>query len=171
MQTNFFKSLFEISPNMEYRINVTNLGEDKLIVTVLPINAAVKDDAVRVIQPMVLQGTATELDLGFFDAICKPVEKVTELFANMSSFLTQLEEAKSQSRMEQGTLDKDKREKEQRKKKFEDQMKKVVELETSEKYGQAIAQMPKADQFPEQEQEITKKLDELRSKHGQLSLL
>lgn len=171
MQTNFFKSLFEISTGSDYRISVSRQGSDRLIVTLLPVNPSVKDEALRVIQPMVLKGTPDELDAGFFEAIRKPVEKTTELFANMSSFLTQLDEAKSQSKMEQGSQDKERREKEQRKNKYEEQMKKVADLESKEKYGQAIGQMPKADQFPEQKEEIAKKLEELRSKHGQLSLL
>jgi len=49
-------------------------------------------------------------------------------------------------------------------------MKKVTDLEELKKYGEAIGQLPKAEDFPEQVELIKKKNDELRTKHGSLSL-
>jgi hypothetical protein len=47
----------------------------------------------------------------------------------------------------------------------------VNELEEKKKYGEAIGAMPKTTDFPEQAEDIKIKLDELKSKHGQLELL
>jgi hypothetical protein len=82
-----------------------------------------------------------------------------------------LEKTKKQSKLAQEKEDGEKKEKEERKKKYEAQMKKVAELEEKKKYGEAIGAMPKPSDFPEQAEEIKKKTDELKQKHGQLELL
>lgn len=170
METNFFKTLFDMSANMDWRMTFTKLGTDRIIVSVLPINESIEDQSKMMIQPMVLKGTPAELDAGFFESIKIPAAKTGDLFANMGSYLDQVEIARKSSKMEEGNQTKERKDKEQRKKKFDEQMKKVIELEEKEKFGEAIGQMPKADQYPEQAEEIANKLDELRGKHKQASL-
>ena len=171
MNTNFFQTLATLKVEGDWKITIKLIEDDQWLVSVLFANERVGDDARKIVPPMILKGTAAELDGGFFTAIETPVKQTAALFANMRTFLAGLDEAKRQSKMEQEKTDKDKKDAEERRKRFETQMKKVAELEEKEKYGEAIGQMPKADQFPEQAEEIKKKHEELRSNHGQLSLL
>lgn len=171
MTTNFFTSIQELNVDGDWKITITKDKENNWIVSVLFFNEKVDDDSRKLVPPMILKGTPQELDEGFFDSIIVPVEKAARLFANMEHYMKQVEEARLQSKMEKEKEDKEKKEKEERKKKYEAGIKKVNELEAEKKFGEAIGAMPEAEDFPEQAEEIKKKMSELREKHGQLSLL
>lgn len=171
MTTKFFTSIQNLNVNGDWKISITQNEENNWIVSVLFFNEKVGDDARKLIPPMILKGSPEDLDEGFFDSIIAPVEKAAGLFANMEHYMKQLEEARLQSKMEKDKEDKEKKEKEERRKKYEAAMKKVTELETDKKFGEAIGAMPKAEDYPEQAEDIKKKISELREKHGQLSLL
>lgn len=171
MKTNFFETLASLKVEGNWSITIKKTDTGNLLVAVLLTSEGVKDDASKIIPPMNFKGTAKELDEGFFLQLEKPAKQTAELFSNMQQYMEQLEEAREKSKMEQNKNDGEKKEKEERKKKYETQIKKVIELEEKEKFGEAIGQMPKAGDFPEQAEEIKKKLEELRQKHGQLSLL
>src|SRR6266542_1073306 len=168
MTTNFFTRIAALKAAGDLKINIQTQNDNQLLVSVLVTNEKVNDDAKKMIPPLVFKGTPQELDEAFFATIEKPIQKTSNLFVNMESFEKAIEEAQRKSKMEKEKEDKEKKEKEEQKKKYDAQMKKVADLEEKEKYGEAIAAMPKADQFPEQEEEIKKKQEELRKKHGQL---
>jgi len=169
MATNVFRGLHQLYPNGNWIINITS-GEGKMIVSVLPVSDKLNDKAVKLIPPMNLSGTPQELDESFFSAIQKPVEKTVALFTNLEGYEAAVEKAKAQSKMESDKKDKAKKEAGDKNTKYEAQMKKVTELETQNKIGEAIGQLPKAEDFPDRAEEIKKKLEELRGKHGTLSL-
>ena len=171
METNFFSEISKLLRTSGIKIVVAPTGPEQLLVTVLPFQEGTNDPAVNLIQPLNLRGSASVLDAGFFAAIEKPIQTSTALLSNMDAFNKSVEYANSKSKMEQERQSKEKRDKELRKKKYDEVMSKVNELAASEKHGQAIAQMPKPEDFPEQAEEIKQKMDELRAKHGQLSLL
>ncbi|MBS1918266.1 MAG: PRTRC system protein E [Bacteroidetes bacterium] len=171
MQTNFFERLSSLNVTADFKISIQKKQNDAWLVSVLVINDKVEDDAKNAIPPMILQGTTHELDEGFFPAIEMPAQKTATLLSSMQQYLDELETAKQESKMMREKEDAEKKQKDERSKKFEEQMKKVAELEEKEKYGEAIAQLPKPDKFPEHTEEIKNKLEELKSKHGQLSLL
>src|SRR5258708_5812266 len=137
MKTNFFETLFQLTQNADWNITVRKWQKDKMIVSVLPFNDTVNDDAKKIVQPMILKGTPQELDKGFFSAIQKPLEETAALFANMENYLKQLGETKKQSKMMEEQQKKDKQQIEERKKKYETQIKKVSDLEEKEKWGEA----------------------------------
>lgn len=113
---------------------------------------------------MVLKGTAQELDEGFFSSIKNPVKKTASLFVNMEQYFKAQEEAKLQSKMQQDKKQKESKQKESGDKKYETQMKKVTELEAAGKYREAYGQLPKVSDFPEHEEEITEKKNDLMEK-------
>ena len=171
MNTNFFQTIDGLNVIGDWKITVSRAENDKWVVSILLANEKLEDNAKKIIPPMILKGTAKELDEGFFAAIETPIKKTSELFANMGNYLASLEVAEKNSQMEQEKDNKEKKGIEERKKKYDAQMKKVADLEEKEKWGEAIGQMPSAEKFPEHAEEIKKKLDELKLKHGQLSLL
>jgi PRTRC genetic system protein E len=171
METNFFQMVYELTESVYWQMRISRAEGNTMIVSILPVNDKLNDEATRLMQPMILKGTPEELNKEFFAAIQKPMTDMSNLFSNMDSFLKSMEEVKRQSKMEQEKRDKEKKEKEERKKKYDAQMQKVTELISKEKWGEAIGAMPNAKDFPEQSEEIQKKLKELHEKHGQLSLL
>jgi PRTRC genetic system protein E len=170
MKTNFFEAIAALHAEGDWKMTIKKDGGEQLIVSLLLSNEKCGDEARKLVPPMILKGTATELDEGFFKAIEQPVKQTAGLFTNMENYLRQLDEAKWHSKMESEKQDREKKEKEELRKKYEAQMKKVEELEEKEKWGEAIGQLPKAEQFPEQAEDIKKKGDELRKKHSSLSL-
>lgn len=73
---------------------------DNLVVSVLPGNSLVKDNAKGRIVPLNLSGTPEDLDNGFLEAIEAPIAKASGLLTNMASFEKAQEEAKEKSKME-----------------------------------------------------------------------
>lgn len=171
METTFFQNVQALNIKGNLSLHIKQQSDGQLLVSILLVNDKVDDDARKIIPPMNFQGTAKELDEGFFVALEKPMQKASALFSNMKDFEEALEKTKQQSKMAQEKEDGEKKEKEERRKKYEAQMKKVAELEEKKKYGEAIGAIPKSADFPEQVEEIKKKTDELKQKHGQLELL
>jgi PRTRC genetic system protein E len=171
METNFFERLNALQVTGIWKIAIQQDADNQIKVSVLLTNDKVGDDARKLIAPLTLKGTPQELDTDFFTALQKPMQQTDGLLTNMEHYLKQLEEAKVHSKMEQDKEGREKREKEERKKKFAEAIKRVDELEEKKQYQQAIAALPKADAFPEQEEEIKKRLEDLRQKNGQLTLM
>lgn len=165
MESHFFRNLSALQLRGNFVINVRIGDGDKLQVSILLGNPAVKDKVANSISPMVLEGTPTEMDNGFFTALKEPLNKTNQFFLNAIQHQQSLESATKKSQQSTTKTPND-----ASKRKFEERMKKVTELEQKQKFGEAIAQMPTTKDFPEFEKQITVKLSELRSKHGSLSL-
>lgn len=170
MKTNFFETLDSLKIEGDWKLTISRDEENRLVVSVLLTNEKCGDDARKIVPPMLFKGTPQELDEGFFASLITPAQQTASLFANMEQYLKELEKAKAESKMAEEKQKREKNEKEDRRKKYEAQIKKVTELEEKEKWGEAIASMPKTEDFPEQAEEIKKKVEELRSKHSALSL-
>lgn len=168
---NFFQQIAGLAVDGDWKITIAGDKLGGFIVSVLFYNLQVGDDASKKVPPMLLKGTAQELDDGFFAAIGQPVKETAELFLNMEQYLKEREQAKLASQMEKDKDGKEKKERDERRKKYDTLLKKVDELEEAKKYQEAIANLPKADAYPEQAEEIAKRLEQLRQKNGQLSLL
>jgi hypothetical protein len=66
METNFFKSILALQVAGDWKINIAKEDMDRLIVSVLFFNDTIGDDARKKVPPILLKGTAEELDNGFF---------------------------------------------------------------------------------------------------------
>lgn len=149
METNFFKSIIALQVAGNWKINIAKEDMDRLIVSVLFFNDTVGDDARKKVPPILLKGTAEELDKGFFEAIEVPVKDTAQLFANMEHFLKEKEQAKVSSQMEKDNALKMDKEKTEMQKQYEQAMKKADELETAGKFKEAWMKVPQADLYPE----------------------
>lgn len=170
MEKTFFQQLAALKVSGNIRINIQQQADERILVSVLLTNDDLMDKAAQRIPPMLLKGSPAELDEGFMAAITKPIQRTNGLFSNMIDYEKSVELAKKESRSEKDKEDLTKRAKEGRKKKFDEQMKKVEELDKFKKYGEAIGQVPDLKHYPEFETEIKTRLQQLRSKHGSLSL-
>ncbi|MBW7892925.1 MAG: PRTRC system protein E [Chitinophagaceae bacterium] len=162
--TNFFQTLAALNLEGDWQISIKAAGGSRMLVSVLFINDKVGDNARKLIPPMILKGTVQELDEGFFTSIETPVKQTASLFVNMEAYAKAQEQARLQSKMEQDKHQQQKKQNETGNKKYEAAMKKVADLEAAGKFREAYAQLPKPTDFPEYEQAITEKKEELMAK-------
>lgn len=162
--TNFFSSISALNITGNLQLTIRQGNDNNLNVAVMLNNDGCGDNAKKLIPPLVLNGTAEELNNGFFESINTPLQKTSELLINMDVYLKQLEEAKCQSAMEKDKADKEKKDKEEKDKKFKDAMLKVDELEKQGKFKEAWMKVPDARGFPEQAGTIRKRKSSLASK-------
>ena len=167
MQTNFFSTLASLNLDANFRLNIQRQPDNKMLVSVLLVHDDVKDKSVKQIPALVLAGFTDDLDKGFFDSIGQPVQKQNTLLCNLSAHEKALDKTKKDNETKNTATSSASSGK---RRKFDEQMKKVTDLEKQQKYGQAIAQLPKEKEYPEYTAEITKKMQELKGKHGSLSL-
>ena len=161
METNFFQSIIALQVAGNWTINIAKETTERLIVSVLFFNDTIGDDARKKIPPILLKGTAQELDEGFFQVITQPVKETAQLFANMEQFLKEKEQAKINSQMEKDNAAKTEKEKTDKEKKYEDAMKKVDELEADGKYREAWMKVPQPELYPEYAESIRSRRMEL----------
>lgn len=167
MQTNFFSTLASLNLDGNFRLNIQRQPDNKMLVSVLLVHDDIKDKSVKQIPALVLAGFTDDLDKGFFDSIGQPVQKQNTLLCNLSAHEKALDKTKKDNETRNNVTSTGSSGK---RRKFDEQMKKVTELEKQQKYGQAIAQLPKEKEYPEYAAEIAKKTQELKGKHGSLSL-
>lgn len=189
MTTNFFKNITDlnVSGNWKFTIN----GDNKGILTVSALFTPVEngDNAAKLVPPLLLRGTADELDTGFFETIQQPVQEASGLFHNMDKYVKGLEEAKKQSIMEQDkkaqeikakaltktgasadgieVTSEPKVSKEDKRKAYEDAMKKIGDLNDACKYEEALTLLPSATDYPEKQSELERKKADLERKQKQ----
>jgi len=172
MTTNFFEIIYELmSEGIDIKMSLRKETDNKLAVSLLPVHEKLDDNAKGRIIPFTTVATFQEFNEEFFTAIQKAIPVASGILSNMDAFLKSAKQAEKDSKMQAQLREKEKKEKEERKKKYDAQMLKVAELEKNEKWGEAIGAMPNPKDFPEQADDIKKKIAEMREKHGQLSLL
>lgn len=160
MEANFFQQAMAFSNQYGWRITmIPNNGN--LIISALLYDPAAEGKAMKVMQTMNLEGTPQELDEGFFRAISAPVQKTVSLLTNEREYEKSLEEAKKQSKQEQAKNNRQKQPEQPKPVTFETEMEKVEELETQEKYNEALMALPKADKYPDHADEIEQKRTDL----------
>jgi PRTRC genetic system protein E len=188
MKTNFFENIATLNAQGNYKMAIHVDDKGQFTVSVLFNTNGNGDNACKVVPPMLLKGTAQELDEGFFEAIEKPVKETAGLFQNMEAYLKGLEEAKKQSKMEQDKkaqenkqkitpkvktegddieVTEPKVDKEAKKKAYDEAMKQVAHLNDHCKYGEALAILPTVADYPEKQAELEKKTADLTRKKEQ----
>jgi len=103
-----------------------------MTVSVFPKVKGLKDEAKNHLQPIILKGTAEELDAGFFDTVGQPVQKALGLLSGMKTFeeaLARVEAEKQETKEQKRVADK---QADERKAKYE---KLIARAETQEKEG------------------------------------
>jgi PRTRC genetic system protein E len=192
MTTNFFENIAGLNIPGDWKIAIHTDDKGQFTVSALFNTNNNGDNAYKVVQPMVLKGTAQEMDEGFFDTIERPVQETAGLFHNMEAYLKGLEEAKKQSKMEQDKKAQEnktkqqakvkaaeddievsglKENKEEKKKRYDEALKNIADLNDHCKYEEAIALLPSVEDYPEKQTELEKKLADLTRKKGQLEAM
>lgn len=189
MNTNFFTALAAMQVQGSYKMAIHVDAQNELTVSLLFNTAANGDKASKTVPPMCFKGTAIELDEHFFNEITKPVQETSALFINMEAYVKSLEEAKKQSKQEQDKKDAEKKAKAvakpaatttedievgepkpdpaEKRRTYEEAMKKIAELNDACKYAEALELLPTANDYPEKQAELDRKRTDLTRKKEQ----
>ena len=165
----------QINQMMNQAVDVTLVirkKEGMLMVSAMPKSNGLKDEAQNHIVPLTVTGTPQELDMGFIQAICQPIQRAAGLLTNMSQFERQADKAAANSKAEKEKKDKEAKEAKEKKEKFDKLMKKASELETEQKYADAIASLKQARVFATEQavKSVDEKINAIRMKTNQGSL-
>jgi PRTRC genetic system protein E len=169
MKTEFFQNLTALDSSGQWQITVKPLPDGKLVVSVL-FSSTCGDDAAKLVPPIILKGTPTELDEGFFGTITSPVQQTAQLFSNMESFLKQKDEAEKQSQMDKAEQTKEQKAKTEKISKYDAAMKIVDGLSAENKFREAWVKLPDPLEFPDKAEMIRKRRSDLTAKFSQPGL-
>lgn len=182
MKTNFFQNIAELNVPGNWKIAVQTTDNLQFTVSALFTANMCGDKASKTVPPMLLKGTAEELNEGFFGAITSPVEQTAGLYTSMEAYLKEVERARLASKEEQDKKNKEKAAtakkpdvempdpkmaKEEKRKAYDEAMKNIAELSGKMKYGDALVILPSAEDYPEKKNELEKKKGELQRLQGQ----
>lgn len=155
--TNFFGQIAQLKLNGDLQIIISNGVDGQLIVSTMLQNINCTDSASSNLVPLIIKGTSRELCELYFERITKPLETASGLLDNMDAFMRQLEEMNKQSAMEKAKADKEKKEANERDKKYHDSMKKADTLINEKKYRDAWTVLSKLSDFPQYREQIRQK--------------
>jgi len=170
MQTNFFEHIAALDLQGELKLTIVKTKDNTLTVSLLLNNDSCGDEAKNLIPPLILKGTAEELNAGFFPNIQAPLQVTSQLFVNMESYMKQREAAQLQSQMEKDKAKKTEQQKSEKDKKYEGALKKAQELQAEGRFREAWVKLPDPSAFPEHADDIRKRKSELSAQFEQTSL-
>lgn len=167
---NFFNQISELIPEgVDLNITIRKKAE-QLTVSIFPKANGLKDEAQNRLSPLVITGSADELNEGFFTAIENPVKKSTGLLTNMLEFEKSAKEAEANSKAEKERKEKEKKEAEERKKKLGKLTLKADELEAKKDFRGAIKTLTEALELSSDTTKIQNRISDLKVKLSQNSL-
>lgn len=163
----FFKKLLPLLTGLDsLSVQFSQLGEE-ITVSVLPRAKDVKDEALSKIQPLIIRGTADDLDEKFIDALTQPIQKAAGLFTTLKDFEQSVAEAEKESKMaekkrkdEKEAAEKKKKQKDESDKKADELLKEVEDLKKENKLPAAILKLEKFIADKPTSDAVTKRLTE-----------
>lgn len=177
MTTNFFQNIADLHLCGTLKLVIETDAKGNFTISEL-FQTACTDNAAGLIVPLTLNGTAADLDEGFFDQITEPASKTALLQSNMEAYMKSLEQAKAASKMEQDKKAKDAKAvqvkkdgdhempepKADKKKAYEEALRQISNLNDACKYEEAFALLPSVADYPEKETELKNKRADLNRK-------
>ncbi|GKH13571.1 PRTRC system protein E [Bacteroides uniformis] len=160
----FFQTIYPmLAAGTDLSINIRRVN-DRLSVAVMPRHAGVKDEAQQNLVPLILSGTAVELDAEFLQAIAAPVSRTTGLLTNLETFERQAAKASSESRAAKTAQEKESKEAREKREKMEKLLKKTDEAVAARRYSEALTWLKQARVLApaEKRQEIDGRTREVR---------
>jgi len=161
METNFFHQVAALQLQGDLNITIKQVAENSLLVSVLLNNSNCKDAAAKTIPPIILKGTAYELDEGFFAGIAAPVQVSSQLIVNMEAYAKAQEKAQKDSKSEKDRTNKAVSQKNDKETKLEAALKVAEELEKQGKYKEAWIKVPEPSDYPEHAEMLRNRREEL----------
>lgn len=140
----FFQTIYPmLAAGADLSINIKRVN-DRLSVAVMPRHNGVKDEAQQHLVPLILNGTAIELDAEFLQAIMMPVSRTMGVLANLETFERQAAKVSSESRPAKTAQEKESKEAREKREKMERLLKKTDEAVADRKYSEALIWLKQA---------------------------
>lgn len=140
----FFQTIYPmLAAGADLSINIKRVN-DRLSVAVMPRHNGVKDEAQQHLVPLILNGTAIELDAEFLQAIMVPVSRTMGVLANLETFERQAAKVSSESRPAKTAQEKESKEAREKREKMERLLKKTDEAVAGRKYSEALTWLKQA---------------------------
>lgn len=169
MKTEFFQNLTALDSSGQWQITVKTLMENRLVVSVL-FSSTCGDDAAKLVPPLILKGTAAELDDGFFTALTSPVQQTGALFSNMEAFIVQKDQAEKQSQIAKAEQTRQQKEQAGKTNRYDAAVKTVDAHAAKGKFREAFTKLPDPAEFEGKSEIIRKRRAELAAKFSQPQL-
>ncbi|WP_426330062.1 PRTRC system protein E [Pedobacter sp. R-06] len=183
MRTNFFQAIQRLQGVGAWVFNISFAEENEMVVSVL-LKPETNGEIKSKLPPMVFKGTAQELDEGILEGLTVPISETKSLFTNISAYNKGLEDARAKiverpkpvkatapKVAGETTLQEKEEQTIEDRPTFEDIIREIGKLNSSCKYAEAIAMLPKEADYPDKKAEIGKLARELEWKKNQLTLL
>jgi len=156
---NFFEQIAALDLQGDLNIVINTMDKDNLKISIHLKNKDAGSKANALI-PLTMSGKPGEIDGSFFTSISGPLKETSGLLVNLAAYQKAQDELKKQS---SGSKPKgeEKKQPNDKDKKYEDAMKAVEDLEAQGKFREAYAKVPQPAAFPEHEAELTEKKGEL----------
>ena len=106
MKTNFFEQIAGLAITGTLQINIQPQESGTLTVSVMLVNNNPKITTGKNIPPMLLTGSAQELDEAFFNQVGEPVKRTVKLFANADAYQKELDKAGQAGKKDKDSKDK-----------------------------------------------------------------
>lgn len=106
MKTNFFEQIAGLAITGTLQINIQPQESGTLAVSVMLVNNNPKITTGKNIPPMLLSGSAQELDEAFFNQVGEPVKRTVKLFANADAYQKELDKAGQAGKKDKDSKDK-----------------------------------------------------------------
>ena len=140
----FFQTIYPmLAAGADLSINIKRVN-DRLSVAVMPRHNGVKDEAQQHLVPLILNGTAIELDAEFLQAIMMPVSRTMGVLANLETFERQAAKVSSESRPAKTAQEKESNDAREKREKMERLLKKTDEAVAGRKYSEALIWLKQA---------------------------
>jgi PRTRC genetic system protein E len=195
MKTNFFEQLAGLSLTGNLHLNIHTAENGNLTISLLLSPSDPKITGAKSLPPLLLKGSAAELDEDFFDAIMQPVQATSAFIIGLETYQAAFKKAKKTAKPEKEKAGKgtpndsdeddpqeepsglfaavpdDREAKAEKKKRYDEAMQQIKELNGLMKYKEAIALLPDAEEYPDRATEIKAKREELRKRQQVLETL
>lgn len=176
--------LAKFGPTVQWQLYITTSSVTQMVVSVCPVDSEIKDEDAK-LRSLNFSGAPEELDATLAEALREHIPQATAFFANFKSYTDdvaakekELKDKKARAQQAQATSPANKAKtaapakapepikKDAKTIKFEEAIKVVETLEQAGKYGQAIAKVPKALDYPQFKDIIENTIKRLRNKHA-----
>lgn len=192
MTTNFFQHIAALQVPGKWNLTIHCDEQGTLTISALFTALHSADHATQTIPPMLLKGSAGELDSGFFGAITQPVQQTAGLYHNLNAYAKEVEKARLNSKMAQDKkanvakaktepkaaeeadgieVSEPKPDKEAQRKAYDEAMKQVAALDSQCRYEEALGILPPVTDHPDKGAELARKKADLERKREQKKAL
>jgi PRTRC genetic system protein E len=170
MQTNFFTALHAIGIPGNWRITIQTSENGETMIAVLFTPDQANKEKKLAIPPLTLRGTASDLDEGFLECLHTTAPATREMHTNVTEHLQALKTAEAAAKAGKEVSKQPVKTTDPKQARYDAIMKKVDALAAEQKYGQAIAALPKTEEFPDHAAAIGTRREELKKLSPALSL-